>query len=166
MLMSTPPVSLKVIHGAGFTLVELLIAMTILSVALLGIAGMFPASSEHLRLGSDVTKATALAQQMVEALRDQPFAAVSRYDAADTRAAAAFPPDDPADMPPFRGASLLTRWQQAIAAAPELGGLRQGWGRIAVAPLDRNLLSVTVTVGWAASPADRTIELTTFIGQR
>lgn len=164
--MRTPPSSLKVIHDAGFTLVELLIAMTILSVALLGIAGMFPAAHQHLRMGSDVTKATALAQQMIETLRDQPVTAVSRYDAADTRASTTFPQDDPADTPPFRGASLLTRWQQAIAAAPELGGLYQGWGRIAVAPLDRNLLSVTVTVGWAASPADRTIQLTTFIGQR
>lgn len=164
--MRCRPTQSEFINGRGLTLVEVLIATAIVSVAMLGIVGMFPVAHQQLRMGSDVTKATALAQQMVEVLRDESFAAVPRYDAADTREPAAFPPDDPAGTPPFRGGSLLRRWQQAITAAPELGGLYQGWGQIEAASLDRGLLSVTVTVGWSATPTDRTVQLTTYLGQR
>lgn len=164
--MRSRPTQSEFINGRGLTLVEVLIATAIVSVAMLGIVGMFPVAHQQLRLGSDVTKATVLAQQMVEVLRDESFAAVPRYDAADTRAPAAFPPDDPAGTPPFRGGSLLRRWQQAITAAPELGGLYRGWGQIEAASLDRGLLSVTVTVGWSATPTDRTVQLTTYLGQR
>lgn len=153
-------------NDRGFTLMEVLIATAIVSVAMLGIAGMFPIAHQQLRMGSDVTKATVLAQRMVEVLRDEPFAAVSRYNAADTRTPATFPPDDPAATPPFRGGTALQRWQQAITATPALGGLHQGWGRIETAALDRGLLSVTVTVGWSATPTERTVQLATFLGQR
>lgn len=156
----------KFINDRGLTLVEVLIATAIVSVAMIGIVGMFPVAHQQLRMGSDVTKATVLAQQMIEMLRDEPFAAVPRYDAADTREPAAFPLDDPTGTLPFRGGSLFRRWQQAITAAPELGGLYQGWGQIEMTSLDRGLLSVTVTVGWSATPTDRTIQLTTYLGQQ
>lgn len=164
--MNPHSTSARIISARGLTLVELLIAMTMLSVAMLGIVGMFPVAHQQLRVGSDVTKATALAQQMVEMLRGEPFQVVTRYDATDTRMPAAFPIDDPAGTPPFRGGSLLERWRDAIMAAPEVGGLYQGWGQIAVAPLDRGLVSVTVTVGWQATPVDRTVQLITYLGQR
>lgn len=156
----------KLITDRGLTLVELLVATTILSVAMLGILGMFPVAHQHLRVGSDLTKATALAQRMVETLRDEPFQVVSRYHNADTRQPASFPPDDSAGTPPFRGGSLLERWRQEVTATPQLGGLYQGWGQIEAASLDRGLLSVTVTVGWSATPTDRTVQLTTYLGQR
>lgn len=166
MCLTARPTVLESINERGFTLVELLIAMTIFSVAMLGILGMFPVAHQHLRAGSDVTKATALAQRMVEVLRDERLQVVPRYHNADTRVPASFPPDDPASTPPFRGGSLLQRWREAITAAPQLGGLYQGWGRIEAAPLDRGLLSVTVRVGWSATPTDRMVQLTTYIGQR
>lgn len=156
----------KFINGRGLTLVEVLIATAIVSVAVLGVVGMFPVAHQQLRMGSDVTKATVLAQQMIEILRDEPFVAVPRYDAADTRTPAAFPPDDPTGTFPFRGGSLLQRWQQAITAAPELGGLHQGWGQIETTSLARGLLSVTITVGWSTTPVDRTVRLITYLGQR
>lgn len=164
--MSSRANASHVINERGLTLVELLIAMTMLSVAMLGILGMFPVAHQHLRVGSDVTKATALAQRMVEALRDEPFQVVPRYHNADTRTPASFPLDDASGTPPFRGGSLLQQWQDEITATPQLGGLYQGWGRIEVASLDRGLRSVTVTLGWSATPADRTVQLTTFIAQR
>ena len=58
------------------------------------------------------------------------------------------------------------RWQEAIEAAALSGGMYRGWGRIEVMPLDRGLLSVTVTVGWPASPTERTVQLTAYLGQQ
>ena len=149
----------------GLTLVELLIALTVLSVGILGAVGMFPVAYQHLRAGGDLTKATALAQQMVELLRDEPLQLVPRYHNADTRDTASFPADDPGGTPPFRGGSALQRWRGDIATAPAERGLYQGWGRIQVVPLDRGLLTITVTVGWSVSHIDRAVQLTTVVGQ-
>ena len=150
----------------GLTLVELLITMAVLSVAILGIVGMFPVASQHLRAGGDLTKATALAQRMVELLRDERLQMVPRYHNADTRLTASFPADDPDRTPPFRGGSTLRRWREEIAAAALADGLLEAWGRIEVASLDRGLLAITVTVGWPATPTERTVQLTTYLGQQ
>lgn len=158
--------SSQVANNSGLTLIELLIATAIFSTAMLGVIGLFPVAYQHLRVGSDVTKATALVQQMVEALRGEPLTLVPRYDAADTRMPASFPRDDTNGAFPFRGRSLLQRWQGSITAAPQLGGLDQGWGRIAVASLDRGLTSVTVTVGWQAASVSRSVQLSTYLGSR
>ena len=152
-------------HEQGLTLVELLIALMVLSVSILGAVGMFPVAYEHLRAGGDVTKATALAQRMVEHLRDEPLQLLPRYHHADTRDTASFPADDPGGTPPFRGGSTLQRWREEIAAAPAERGLYRGWGRIQVVPLDRGLLTITVTVGWSVSHIDRAVQLTTVVGQ-
>ncbi len=144
----------------GLTLVELLFAFTIFSVAVLGVVGMFPVAAQHLRAGGDLTKATGLAQRMVEQLRDEPIQVLPRYHNADTREAASFPPDDPGETPPFRGGSSLRHWQDEITAAS------LGWGKIEVSALDRRLSAITVTVGWTADFTERLVQLTTYIGQQ
>ena len=149
----------------GLTLVELLIAMAVFSVAMLGIVGMFPVAHQHLRAGGDLTKATALAQRMLEMLRDERFQMVPLYHNADTRLAASFPADDPFGTPAFRGGSSLRRWKEEIVAAALAGGSLEAWGRIEVASLDRGLLAATVTVGWPATPTERTVQLATYLGQ-
>lgn len=53
----------------GFTLVEVLIAGTLLAVALLAIASMFPTAYSNVEYGGRRTKAVTLAQQKMEALR-------------------------------------------------------------------------------------------------
>jgi prepilin-type N-terminal cleavage/methylation domain-containing protein len=163
--MSLRP-TLQMSRECGLTLVELLIAMAILSVASLGILGMFPVAHQHLRAGGDLTKATALAQQMVEVLRDERLQTVSRYHNADTRETASFPADDLGGTPPFRGGSSLRRWREEIAGEPFGDGLSQGWGRIGIASLDRGLLAITVTIGWPSSLSERTVQLTTYVGQQ
>jgi prepilin-type N-terminal cleavage/methylation domain-containing protein len=150
----------------GLTLVEVLIASAIIALALLGIVGMFPLALRHLRTGGEVTKATGLALRMIERLRDEPLAMVQRYHNADTRVPATFPVDDPGTTPPFHGGTSLDRWREEIAAAALAPPPDAGWGRIQVAELDRGLLSLTVTVGWPASPTDRSVPLTTYLGQR
>ncbi len=150
----------------GLTLVELLIAMAVLSVAMLGIVGMFPVAHQHLREGGDLTKASAMAQRMVELLRDEPHQAVSRYHNADTRQTATFPSDDLGADPPFRGGSSLQHWREEIAGVRLGEGLARGWGRIEVVTLDRRLFAVTVTVGWPTTRTERTVQLTTYVGEQ
>ena len=157
---------MKFTEEQGLSLVELLTAITIVSVAMLAIVGMFPVAHQHLRAGGELTKATGLAQQMAEVLRDEPVEVVPRYQNADTRVPASFPADDPGGTPAFRGGSALTRWREEIAAAPLLGGVDRGWGRIEVATLDRGWLSVTVTVGWPAGPTERTVQLASYLCQQ
>ncbi len=146
----------------GLSLVELLTAITIISVAMLAILGMFPVAHQHLRAGGELTRATGLARRMAELLRDEPVAVVPRYHSVDTRVPASFPSDDPGGTPSFRGGSAIAQWRDEIGAAALLGGIHRGWGRIEVATLDRGWLSVAVTVGWPAGPTERTVQLASY----
>ena len=157
--------SFEFTDNRGLTLVEILIAMAILSVAVLGIVGMLPVAYQHLRVGGDLTKATALAQRMIELLRDERLQTLPRYHQADTRQNSSFPADDLEGTQAFYGGSAFQRWRDDIASAAFGGEVHQSWGRIEVASIDRGLLSLTVTVGWQAAPTERTVQLTTVLSQ-
>jgi len=154
------------INTHGLTLVEVVIAMAIISVAMMGVVGMFPVAHQHLRVGGDLTKATALAQRMIELLRDERFQTLPRYHQADTRQTGSLPIDDLDETPPFNGGSSFQRWRDDIAWAAIGGDTHQGWGRIEITSIDRGLLSLTVTVGWPATPTERTVQLTTVLSQQ
>jgi len=157
--------SLALINTQGLTLVEVVIAMAIFSVAMMGVIGMFPVAHQHLRVGGDLTKATALAQRMIELLRDERLQTLPRYHQADTRQTGSLPTDDLDETPPFNGGSSFQRWRDDIASAAIGGDTHQGWGRIEITSIDRGLLSLTVTVGWPATPTERTVQLTTVLSQ-
>jgi len=157
--------SLALINTQGLTLVEVVIAMAIISVAMMGVVGMFPVAHQHLRVGGDLTKATALAQRMIELLRDERLQTLPRYHQADTRQTGSLPIDDLDETPPFNGGSSFQRWRDDIAWAAIGGDTHQGWGRIEITSIDRGLLSLTVTVGWPATPTERTVQLTTVLSQ-
>jgi prepilin-type N-terminal cleavage/methylation domain-containing protein len=152
-------------RARGMSLIELLIAMAVVSVAMLGIVGMLPAAHQQLRVGGGVTRATALAQRILELLRDEPVDLLPRYHQADTRTVGSFPVDDPGADPPFRGGSSFQQWHEEIALAGTTGGLPLGWGRIEIEPLDRRLLSVMVEVGWQERAVTRAVELRASVGQ-
>ncbi len=59
--------------GQGFSLVEVLVAATILSVSLLSMMTAFPVSYRDIGYGGRVSQAVALAQQKLEALKAGPF---------------------------------------------------------------------------------------------
>jgi prepilin-type N-terminal cleavage/methylation domain-containing protein len=59
--------------GAGYTLVELLTAVAILSVSLLAILSAFPVAYEGIVYGGRVSQAVALAQQKLEGLEAGTF---------------------------------------------------------------------------------------------
>ena len=69
----------------GFSVLEVLITTVILSVALLGLAGLFPTGYQNIAYGGGMTTATSLGQQKIEALRSFPF---------DLGAACTDPPTD------------------------------------------------------------------------
>ncbi len=59
----------------GFTLIEVLIAASILSVGLLALVSVFPVGYVDVTVSGGQSKATAYAQQMMEQLKNQPFTA-------------------------------------------------------------------------------------------
>ena len=65
--------STRRVGATGLTLVEFLIATSIMAFAALGVAGMFPAAFRSVVVGGQVTKATTLAQEMADMIRTEPF---------------------------------------------------------------------------------------------
>ncbi len=57
----------------GFTLIEMLIGLTVLSVGLLGIAGMFSTAYTDVSAGGKTTMALTAAREIVEDMRLLPF---------------------------------------------------------------------------------------------
>ncbi len=60
----------------GFSAIEVLIAMSILAVALLAIASMFPTAYTNVDRSGEETMAATLAQQRIEWLRNQSYASL------------------------------------------------------------------------------------------
>ncbi|NIQ39100.1 MAG: prepilin-type N-terminal cleavage/methylation domain-containing protein [Proteobacteria bacterium] len=61
----------------GFTLLEVVVAMVILAVALLGLAGLQIISLQGNSLASQLTEATTLAQDQLEQLITTPFSTLT-----------------------------------------------------------------------------------------
>ena len=59
--------------ASGFSVLEVLITTAILSVALLGLASLFPTGYNNIAYGGGMTTAATLGQQKIEALRNFPF---------------------------------------------------------------------------------------------
>lgn len=57
----------------GFSLIELLIGMSLMAVALLSIAAMFSTGYNDVHSGGKTTMATAAARQMIEDIQNLPF---------------------------------------------------------------------------------------------
>jgi prepilin-type N-terminal cleavage/methylation domain-containing protein len=65
---------------AGFSLIEVMIAMVILAFAILGVMGSFRWSEHGLRQGANGTRALALAESRLEAKHAAPWAALLTDD--------------------------------------------------------------------------------------
>jgi prepilin-type N-terminal cleavage/methylation domain-containing protein len=61
------------LHRPGLTLIEVMLAVSILAFALLGVAGMFPSAMRSVQGGGETTKATVLAREMIDMIRSAPF---------------------------------------------------------------------------------------------
>jgi type IV pilus assembly protein PilV len=57
------------IKSGGFTLIEILIAMVILSISLLALAGLMATTTQNTSLGGHITEAATFAQDRLEQFR-------------------------------------------------------------------------------------------------
>lgn len=64
-------------HEAGFTLIEVMLGMVLLSVGVLAVAGVFPPGLAASRYGRDQTTAAQLAQQQIEDYKNQSASALA-----------------------------------------------------------------------------------------
>ncbi|MBI2001551.1 MAG: prepilin-type N-terminal cleavage/methylation domain-containing protein [candidate division NC10 bacterium] len=144
----------------GFTLVELLVAATILVVALLGIAAVLPTADMSLHQAGQISKAVALTQEMIEMVKNDPFSQLSLYNGVDTRTTGTYPVDDPnppipGDAGNFMGGSNVTKWANDIALYLVTGaGITGGYGTITVSTVATDgtgnpiLRKISVVVNW------------------
>jgi prepilin-type N-terminal cleavage/methylation domain-containing protein len=68
----------------GFTLVETIVALVILTIGILAVATMSSATVWQVRRGQDMTNAALVAQQVMEEITDTPFDSVSVGSFGDT----------------------------------------------------------------------------------
>ncbi len=147
-------------RGAGFTLVEVLVAATILVVALLGIAAVLPTADMSLHQAGQISKAVALTQEMIEMVKNDPFSQLDLYNGVDTRTTGTYPVDDPnppipGDAGNFMGGSNVTKWANDIALYLVTGaGITGGYGTITVSTVATDgtgapiLRKISVVVNW------------------
>lgn len=93
---------------AGFTLIEILIGITILSVGLLGVAGMFSTAYVDVSAGGNTTMAVTAARQMVEDMRLLPFDNLSNLDGFNTNNAGSQPAGGPE-------LAMARKWRYVVA---------------------------------------------------
>ncbi len=143
----------------GFSLLEVLVALMVLSIGLLGIATMQVGS---LRLGQDAlfrTKAVNLTADMADRIRANPGGSASYVAAANIAQPATVCADNidgeaPASCTPIQMAAWdIFQWQQSIDQTTA-SGLPGGNGRIV---RDGNTVppTFTITVNWVDRGVDR-----------
>jgi len=141
--------------AAGFSLLEVLIALVILSVGLLGIAAMISSTVKSNDSAYMRTQATALAYSIIDRMRTNLLAAQNgNYDIAIGTTATGSPTicngsGANCDSPTL-AAFDLAQWKQALASSTN--GLPGGDGSIVTAAVG-GVTTVTVTVQWNDSRA-------------
>jgi prepilin-type N-terminal cleavage/methylation domain-containing protein len=141
----------------GFTLIEVLIAMAVLSIALIALAGMFPTGYRQVTDAGRMTLAVTTGRQILEDIGTVAFANVLAFDNFDSQASG-----------PLGGEAgvVAARWQanftpaqgQATVQVDDCGLVANP---CALPVANPNLRRVTVTVSLTA--LTQTVQLSTFI---
>ena len=167
----------------GLTLVEFLFATSVTAIVMLGVAGMFPSALRSVVVGGQQTKASALATEMAEAIRNDYFDfLVARYTGFDTRTpnltvtcSTLVPPSTAFDSDYSKKKWLCNLVGTASQALGE--GLPGAYGTIAVtcrnsdgtlngtSPCPTSLLRVIVTVRLGRT-GERSVSYTTYVARR
>jgi Tfp pilus assembly protein PilV len=173
----------------GLTLVEVLIATSVIAFAALGVASMFPAAFNSVLAGGQVTKATMLAQAMIDMIKSEPFDVLqSRYDGLNTAALTGM--TCPAELHAFsspddyrQNFNKMKWWcdlqpsaAQDVGQSLPLGqGLPAGYGAVSVECVDASgatgacsatdVRRVTVTVFWGLN-GSRSVGLVANVARR
>lgn len=156
----------------GFSILELLVASTILVVALLGIAAVLPTADMTLHQAGQTSKAVSLAQEMIEMMKNDPFADLPAYNGVDTRTTSTYPVDlspiVPGNPGNFVGGTNITKWANDITLYLVTGaGITSGYGTIGVSDVATDgsgnpiLRKVSVAVRWTEGTRPYMIRLET-----
>jgi prepilin-type N-terminal cleavage/methylation domain-containing protein len=92
----------------GFSLIELLLGMTIMAVALLSIASMFSTGYTDVTAGGRTTMATSAARQMLEDIQTLPFASLPNLNNMGGNCTTGLPTNNPER-------ALVRKWRYALA---------------------------------------------------
>lgn len=138
-------------HG-GYSLIEILVALVVLSIGMLGVAGMFTSALKDSRSAFYRNKATTLARDMAERIRANPEGATSyaaTLDATGTNGGCST--TDSNTAAPCTAAAMASHdifeWKQALAAVNR-GGVPSGQGSI-VRDTSTTPPQFTITVQWS-----------------
>lgn len=148
-------------------MIEILIAASLVTVALLGIASMFPAAKVNVHYGGQMSKAVALVQEMVEIIKNDTFNQITQYNGIDTNDLTTCPTDDTLSIPQFRGGTNCQKWANDIQLYLATGGgITGGYGTVTVQQPVAGLRLLTVTVFWnEGNRGEQSIALNTLIAQ-
>jgi len=132
-------------NNEGFSVAEVLVAATLVGVVLLSIATIFPTAATTIDHTGGMARATALAQQRIEQLKNVPFATLAALNTANIPLT--LPASEEQNI--AEGNDTFTRraWVQVSGAAP------------------RREATVTVMLQWAAPTGTKTLRLDTMIAE-
>jgi type IV pilus assembly protein PilV len=102
------------ITSRGFSLIELLIALVILSISLLALAGLMTMTTQYNSSGAHVTEAVTLGQDKLEELKAVPWATVNT----DT---------DPAPVTSSTGVNYTRNWAVVTAGSLKTVTITVNW---------------------------------------
>ncbi len=121
----------------GFTLLEVLLATVLLSVAFLGLTAMTTSTIRGLSFSDKLTTATTLAREKIEQIKHAPSPTVTTAN---------YPPED------FQTMVGYARFHRAVTITDNTP--------------EQNMKTITITVSWRADSGNtRTVVLTTAIDQ-
>ncbi|MDP1645343.1 MAG: type IV pilus modification protein PilV [Thiobacillus sp.] len=136
---------------SGFTLLEVLVAMLVLSIGLLGLAGLMASSMRNNLSASHRTQATWMAYDVIDRMRANRAGAIDGNYATAMGAAAACTTAVPTGTVP---AQDITAWKNQLACA-----LPAGNGSIAV---NAGTRAATIVIQWNDSRGSQGLANQTF----
>jgi len=170
------PTTMK--NDRGFTLVEVLVAAMILTVALLTLATMFPTGYKQIADAGRLTLATNGANHVLEDLGSVPFTSVRNLDNFDSNSSGSLPAADPELAIARRwrymlagsgsGFSFTTAETTAWGTVTPFGGraqvqIRQVDNAGNVCPAAATTCRAVVTITMPGQPAPTTVTLSTIL---
>ena len=168
----------------GLTLIEVLFAISVMAIGLLGVASMFPAGLRSVITGGHTSKATMLVREMVEMIQADTFDSLDAYyngfnTKPLTTGLMTVPPTFTCPVNPALPDYNKKKWtcDMLLAGVEASGqGLPEGYGTVRVdcvnpngtintsVPCPTELRLVTVTVTWT-SQGSRSVSLVTYVAK-
>ncbi len=155
----------------GMTLAEILVAMAIMGIGLVGLASVIPLASYGMQEGNQLSTATFLANQRLEQVRNSSWTASPVADNIGVSPSASTPPQSGATVT-FPDESPLAAPYGGYARTVRVTdcGVGAGCGGVTNAGLRQITVTVRYTpltgVGQAASGTTKSAVLTMYIAQR